>query len=201
MEAGDEPTQAAAFLAAVSRNASIAALLDRLETLDLPDACLAGGCLFQTVWNLAHDFAPAHGITDYDVFYFDAADLSADAEAATAQRVRARAADLALAVDVRNQARVHLWYPDDFGAPSPPFRSVEDAIDHFLAPCCAFGLRKAGGRLAAYAPFGYSDLFSLTVRPNPRRATALGVALRDAYGRKVERWRRQWPKLTVFPWS
>ena len=115
--------------------------------------------------------------------------------------MRARTADLALTVDVRNQARVHLWYPDEFGAPSPPFRSVEDGIDHFLAPCCAFGLAKKGGRLVAYAPFGYSDLFGLTVRPNPRRATAQGSALREAYARKVERWRALWPRLTVIPWS
>lgn len=153
------------------------------------------------MWNLAHGFELAHGIADYDVFYFDAADLSARAEAATAERVHARTADLALDIDVRNQARVHLWYQDDYHAPSPPFLSVEEGIDHFLAPCCAFGLRKQGGKLVAYAPFGYSDLHSLTVRPNPRRATAQGVALREAYARKVERWRRVWPKLTVIPWS
>jgi len=45
---------------------------------------------------------------DYDIFYFDGSDLSPEAE----QRVQARAdcvlADLDIAVELKNQARVHL---------------------------------------------------------------------------------------------
>ncbi len=153
------------------------------------------------MWNVAHGFEPANGIVDYDVFYFDEKDLSIEGEDEVAHRVRACTADLPVDVDVRNQARVHLWYPAEYGAPSPPFRSSEEGIDHFLAPCCAFGLRKDGDRLVVYAPFGYGDLFSLTVRPNPRRANAHGLLLREVYARKVARWAREWPMLTIVPWS
>jgi hypothetical protein len=94
---------------------------------------------------------------------------------------------------------VHLWYEAEYGAPSPAFRSCEEGIEHFLAPCCAFGLRREDGRLQAYAPFGYADLFSLTVRPNPRRAGE--ATLRAAYERKVRRWLQAWPRLRVMPWA
>ena len=42
----------AEFLAAVRRNPMVTMVLDRLEALALPDAHLAAGCLFQTVWNV-----------------------------------------------------------------------------------------------------------------------------------------------------
>lgn len=42
----------AAFLRDVSRNPANAALLARWNDIDLPDAWLVAGCLFQTVWNL-----------------------------------------------------------------------------------------------------------------------------------------------------
>jgi len=201
MDAGSDEAQTAAFVAAVQRNAGVMALATRVAALQLPGGCLAGGCLFQTVWNLAHGFEPSHGIADYDVFYFDATDLSAEAEAEVGRRVHAVAADLGVRIDVRNQARVHLWYEAEYGAPSPPFRRVEDGIDHFLAPCCACAVHVESDGLVVYAPFGYEDLFALVVRPNPRRATTDGKALRLAYESKVARWLRLWPRLQVTPWE
>ena len=72
----------AAFLRDVSRNPANAAILARWDRLALPDAWLVAGCLFQTVWNLQGGRAAGSGIKDYDLFYFDASDLSATAEAA-----------------------------------------------------------------------------------------------------------------------
>jgi hypothetical protein len=56
------------------------------------------------------------GITDYDVFYFDANDLSWEAEDAVIQTAREMDGDLPDRVEIRNQARVHLWYPLEFGS-------------------------------------------------------------------------------------
>lgn len=196
----DDDDLASAFLTAVSRNAPLIALLGRLRGLALPQGCVAGGCLFQTVWNDLHGFAPTHGIDDHDVFYFDAGDLSEDAEAAVAARVRSACADLPLVLDVRNQARVHCWYEAEFGAASAPFRSVREGIDQFLAPCCALGLHEdARGAREPYAPFGYDDLFALRVRPNGLRVAG-GGGLAAAYGQKVARWKAVWPRLQVLPW-
>ncbi|MFE7857080.1 nucleotidyltransferase family protein [Streptomyces sp. NPDC057403] len=36
-------------------------------------------------------------------------------------------------VEIRNEARVHLWYERKFGVPCPPYGSSEAAIDSFAA--------------------------------------------------------------------
>jgi hypothetical protein len=174
-------------------------VLERLRDSALPDWYVAGGCLFQTVWNVAHGFEPTYGIQDYDLFYFDDRDLSAVGEAEVAGRVSARLADVPVRLDVRNQARVHEWYEAEFGVPSPVFRSTEDGIDHFLATCCSFGVRRTADADRVYAPWGYADLFDLVVRPNPVRA-ASGEPLRASYERKTRRWQALWPRLQVIPW-
>jgi uncharacterized protein len=45
-----------------------------------------------------------------------------------------------------------------------------------------------------YAPFGFADLWSMTVRPNRRRE------LPELYYSKARRWREAWPDLEVIPW-
>jgi hypothetical protein len=54
------------------------------------------------------------GVKDYDVFYFDE-NLSWEAEDAVIQQVSALTDDLGITVEIRNQARVHLWYEQYFG--------------------------------------------------------------------------------------
>jgi hypothetical protein len=68
------------FERAILANELIVALLERMASSDLPEWYLSGGCLFQTVWNIEHGFDASAGILDYDLFYFDGADLSAQAE-------------------------------------------------------------------------------------------------------------------------
>lgn len=186
------------FAADVLTNPNIAALLDGAG--DLPHACLAGGCLFQTVWNRLHGFEPTHGILDYDLFYFDADDTTAETERAIAERIAAHFLALDVNIEVSNQARVHLWYEQEFGVPSAPFQSCEDGIDAFLAKACCVGMRRDRGAWAIHAPHGFDDIYGLVVRPNPRRA-AQGDGLSEAYDRKTARWRSIWPQLRVLPWT
>jgi uncharacterized protein len=98
-------------------------------------------------------------------------------------------------VEVRNEARVHLWYESRFGVPGVQFSSSRDAIDHFASTTCCFGVsRSMHGELVGYAPHGYADLFAKRVRPNPR------LAPREVYETKARRWRQEWPSLIVDPW-
>lgn len=80
----------------------------RLPTLRLDQCRLTAGCLFQAVWNLRSDFPPDWGVHDYDVFYFDE-DLSWEAENAVIQQARALFKDMGVNIELRNQARFHLW--------------------------------------------------------------------------------------------
>ena len=95
------------FIAAVLSNPINRTILDRLPTLDLPDAWLVSGALFQTVWNVLTNRPPEFGIRDYDIFYFDPDDSWA-AEDAIIRRIGAPFADVTAEIEIRNQARVHL---------------------------------------------------------------------------------------------
>lgn len=81
------------FLAGVLHNPINRTILERLPALDLPDAWLVSGALFQTVWNGLTDRPPEYGIRDYDIFYFDP-DTSWDAEDAVIRRAKDTFADV-----------------------------------------------------------------------------------------------------------
>jgi hypothetical protein len=179
------------FLAAIHTNPNNRAILARLPQLDLPDCWLVSGCLFQSVWNLRCGFAPTHGILDYDVFYFDP-DTSWEAEDRAIARGHALFADLGVTVQIRNQARVHLWYQEKFGSPYPPLARSTDGIDRFLAPCAQVGLRPRDKGMELYAPAGLGDIAAMIVRPNP-----CPNYNRERLLEKARRWQSQWPELSL----
>jgi hypothetical protein len=180
---------------ALSRNDVLMEVLARTATLDLPGWYVTAGCLYQTVWNVVTDRPPTSGIKDYDVFYFDDGDVSWEAEDAVIKAGQDVFTSLPAEVEIRNEARVHLWYQDKFGVACPPYGSTEAAIDSFAATTCCLGVRwETDGRWRVYAPHGLSDVFNLVVRPNPV------LAPRSVYETKAARWREQWPELTVLDW-
>jgi uncharacterized protein len=187
--------QMAAFERLVLTNPVVVAVVERLERLDLPQCYLAAGALFQTVWNGLSERDPTAGINDYDVNYYDNTDLSWHAEDQVIRKAAAVFADLDATVEVRNEARVHLWYEDKFGVPCPPYPSVHAAIASFPNTSSCFGVRAIGpDRLEVYAPYGFSDLFAMRTRPNPI------LAPRHVYEAKTARWKAEWPTLQVLPW-
>src|SRR5690606_19804451 len=142
-------------------------LLNAGRELNLPQWRLVAGCIYQTVWNKLTGRPPCTGINDYELIYFDDRDLSKEAEAATEQIVRERLSDLPAPVDVRNQARVHLWFQDYFGIPYAPLSCADEAITRYASITHAVGVRlTADGRLDVYAPFGLEDIFAMIIRPN-----------------------------------
>lgn len=187
--------QLAEFRTTLARNELLTEVLARAARLDLPGWYLSSGCLFQTVWNVVTDRPPTEGIKDYDLFYFDDTDLGWDAEDAVIKTGARVFGDLPAVVEIRNEARVHLWYEDHFGVPCAPYDSAESAIDSFAATTCCLGVRQnEAGDWRVYAPHGFADVFNLVVRPNPVQAP------KGVYETKTRRWRTQWPQLTVLPW-
>src|ERR1700744_448150 len=116
MQPGQLPIedQVAQFRVALSRNGTLTEVLARAATMDLPGWYLVAGCLYQTVWNVVTDQPPEAGILDYDLVYFDGSDLSWEAEDAVIRAGNEVFAGLAAPVQIRNQARVHLWYEQKF---------------------------------------------------------------------------------------
>ncbi|GGR79530.1 nucleotidyltransferase family protein [Deinococcus sedimenti] len=174
------------FLTLVRRIPVNAAILDRLPDLCVPQAHLTAGALFGTVWNVQAGRPPGAEIADYDLFYWDD-DLSYEAEDAVIRRAQLLFADLPGPVEVRNQARVHLWFRQKTGLDRPALRSARDGIDQFLVAGTALGIDARG---EVYAPFGLHDLAAGVLRPNPRNHTP------GLYQAKVDSYRRRWPWLT-----
>ncbi len=169
-------------------------VLDCWNEVRLPDGWLVAGAVAQTVWNAKLGYSPDHGIRDVDIVYFDAENLAAESEQAEEQRIRSLFASLPVPVDVKNEARVHLWYEARFGFAIAPYRSTEDAIATFPTTATAIGVRLSDGRFEISAPFGLTDLCHLVVRPNE---TQINV---QRYQTKVSRWRTHWPALDIRPW-
>ena len=153
-------------------------VLEIARDLDLPDWRIVSGAVYQTVWNALTNRDPDYGIKDYDLFYFDGSDLSYEAEDVVIKRAAAAYPPaLSPLVEVRNQARVHLWFEQKFGEPYAPLSCSDEALSRFVAPAYAVGVRlEEDGRLGIAAPFGLGDLFGMTLRPNPHRPLANGWA-------------------------
>ena len=169
----------------ITRNPVNAHILARWGRIDLPHAWLVAGCLFQTVWNLQAGRAPDADIKDVDLFYFDPTDLGEDAERQAAAHVRDVLGDLGLAVDVANQARVHLWYPGHFGRPYDALTSAEEGIASFLVRETCVGIRPG----QCVAPYGLQGIYACTLTPNPR------VPYPELFARKAASYRARWPHL------
>ncbi len=167
-----------------------------VRDLQLPDAMVFSGAVYQPVWNHLTGRAPDYGIKDYDVAYHDDSDTSYEAEDVVIQRVAARFEEpLRSLVEVRNQARVHLWFEQKFGAdePYPPLLSSSDALKRFVATAFCVGVRlEADERLSVWAPFGLEDLFAMRLRANPLRVKSAG-----GWERTTGSAKGRWPEITV----
>jgi uncharacterized protein len=181
------------FLAAALRNPVNEIIAEELFRRALPDAWIVAGCLVQTVWNVQTDRAVDYGISDYDIFYFDP-DPSWEAEEVVIRQLQGRLAKLHVAIEARNQARVHLWYPEKHGLPYPPLARSTDGIDRFLTKNTQVGIRRTPTGHDVYAPDGFDDIAAMIVRPNP------GANFSPVnYENKAARWKTLWPEITVLP--
>jgi uncharacterized protein len=164
-----------------------------VRALGLPDWRLVSGCVYQTAWNHITGRDPDYGLKDYDAVYFDP-DTSWEAEDVLIRRAaEAFAPPLDALVEVRNQARVHLWFEQKFGEPYAALGCTDEALERFVCPAFAVGARlETDGRITLAAPFGLDDLFAMRLRRNPRR-----VISDEAFARVTGSARARWPELTI----
>jgi hypothetical protein len=169
-------------------------VLRRARDLDLPDWLIFSGAVYQRVLNRLTGRDADYGIKDYDLGYFDPTDISYDAEDVVIRRVAAAfEPPLREMVEVRNQARVHLWFEGKFGEPYPPLANSAEALTRFVSPLFAVAVRlEADGGMTIMAPFGLEDLFALRLRPNPLRPTG-------GFARTAASAVARWPEIKVEP--
>lgn len=176
----------------VRRDPVLMQVLTTVRGLGLKDWRLFSGAVYQAVWNDRTGRPVGYGIKDYDIGYFDP-DTSWDAEDVFIRRAsEAFAEPLRSRVEVRNQARVHLWHPQKFGGSYAALRNTDEALTRFVAPCFAVGVRlEEDDEITVAAPFGLDDVFNLTIRPTPGRPVA------KDWDRIIEEAKARWPELTV----
>lgn len=167
-------------------------VLRTVRDLDLPDAMVFSGAIYQRVLNHQTGRPLDYGIKDYDVGYFDAADTSYEAEDEVIRRAAAAfEPPLRDMIEVRNQARVHLWFEGKFGEPYAPLGDSAEALTRFVSPLFAVAVRlEADDSLTVTAPFGLEDLFALRLRPNPYRPT-------NGFARTAASATARWPEIEV----
>jgi hypothetical protein len=154
------------FLTAALQNPANEIIAEELFRLALPDAWLVSGCLVQTVWNV---LTSARSITASTITTCSISIPIRRGKRKTRSSARWRSgfASRGIAVEARNQARVHLWYPGKHGLPYPELRCSTQGIDRFLTKNTQIGIRRTREAYEVYAPNGYDDVAALIVRPNP----------------------------------
>lgn len=180
----------------ISKSEPINKVLQTLKDLNLPFEYYVGaGCITNTIWNDISGYPLEYGISDIDIVYYDEDDLGSDSEKKLIQKLEGKLRDCQFDFDVKNQARVHLWYESKFGFPIKPYPSLEAAIDSWPTTATALGIRiEKNGLHKIYAPYHLDDLFSMVVRPNKSLVT------KEIFENKANKWKKRWPKLQIVPW-
>ncbi|AAZ26855.1 nucleotidyltransferase family protein [Colwellia psychrerythraea] len=160
----------------------------------LPNAWVGAGIIFQNVWNVIHGYDFNTFIKDIDVLYWDENDLSWQSENSYIQALTESLSEMNIPFDVKNIARVHLWYEERFGIPKARYHSVQESISTWPVIGACMAMRMNKGQLEFIAPFGFQDMFSLRVRPNKI------LVNQTIYEGKAIKWKEQWPKLSVENW-
>jgi len=187
--------QTNSLLNIVFKNPNVSKIIQSNPFSDGESWYLGAGCICQSVWNYLSGRKPEEGIKDYDLVYYNAKDISKEAELKERQRIKALFSTLSAEIDVVNEARVHTWYEEDFGKKIDQLKSCEEAINGWPTTATAVGINKIGDKFNVYAPYGLNDLFRMVIRPNKPSV------IKWVYEKKVEKWTKIWPNLKVIPWE
>lgn len=175
------------------KNKDLVSILKVLESIGIDNCYVGAGSINQTVFNYYHGYQFNYGIKDYDVVYFDE-DLSYEKEDKVIKVIKNRLGILSNMVDVKNEARVHLWYNEKYQTKREPYSSVEDAIASWGATITCVGVRMKNGKLEVYAPYGLEDIFGMIIRPVKKDFS------KEMYDERAIRWKKKWPMLKKIEW-
>ncbi len=159
----------------------------------IPNSWVGAGVIFQNVWNVLHEYEINSHVKDIDIFYWDD-DLSWAAEDRYIREISSNLSHINLKIDVKNIARVHLWYEKKFSIPKKPYKSVEESISTWAVLGTCIAMRNYKEKHEFIAPYGFQDMFALRIRPNKV------LVNKKIYEDKVDKWKESWPLLSVEKW-
>ncbi|MTI17661.1 hypothetical protein E1162_10460 [Rhodobacteraceae bacterium RKSG542] len=178
------------------RNSSL--LMEAYEagrSLNLADYWLTSGAIYQSLWNSLTQRPEGYGLKDIDLIYFDE-DRSWAAENHVIETIAAKTSHLPVEVEIKNQARVHLWFQEKFGSPYPKLKSATQSLLYYAALTHSVAFTVAcDGSIKIAAPFGLRRIYAMRMEPNHT------LDNHDTYKRKCARMARLWPELQCLPWD
>jgi uncharacterized protein len=157
--------------------------LRQAADLALPDWCIAAGFVRNLVWDRLHNYAEPTPLADIDLIYFNAEDISEEADRTLERRLMQ---DSDLLWSVKNQARMHRRNGD------APYLNTLDAMSYWVELETAIGVRLAPNE-SFITPFSLENLSYLQITLNPKRPK-----IADFEARITEKkWLEIWPKLRI----
>ncbi|MBL4893107.1 MAG: nucleotidyltransferase family protein [Rhizobiaceae bacterium] len=170
-------------------------VLQGMREIGLPEWWIASGSIYNSVWNHLTNRTPETGIKDFDVIYFDGSDLSYEAEDVQISLVDEKFKGISIPIELRNQARTHIWYPGRFGRPYAALKSAAESLERYASKTHAVAVRlEADDTMTIFAPFGLDYMFSFKMVPNHV------LENRNTHEEKGSRAKAIWPELEVLPW-
>jgi hypothetical protein len=154
-----------------------------------PDWLIGAGAIRNAVWDGFREPTP---LADIDLVFFDSTDASVDREREVEEALMSQLP--VVPWEARNQAAVHLWFPQKFGYEVEPFGSTAEAIASWPETATAVAVRlDEDDGLTVVAPCGLGDLLGLVHRRNPVRVTVEEYERRLATKGIAE----LWPRVTI----
>ena len=170
-------------------------VLRGMREIDLPEWWIASGSIYNSVWSHLTNRPLKTGIKDFDVIYFDDSDLSYEAEDKQISLVDEKFRGISIPIELRNQARTHIWYPGRFGRPYEALKSAAESLERYASKTHAVAVRlEADDSMTIFAPFGLDYMFSFQMVPNHV------LENQDTHETKGARAKAIWPELEVLPW-
>lgn len=181
-----------ALIALVAASDWLMDALRAVRGLRLQSWCIGAGAVRNLVWDALAGKRERSALSDVDVAYFDASDVTTEHDQRLQRQLEAAMPDVPW--EVTNQAGVHLWFERYFGHAVAPVNSLAEAVATWPEYVTSVGVYLGDDdRIDVIAPLGLDDLFTMTVRHNPARASVANYQARVAQ----KKYRERWPGVTI----
>ncbi len=173
------PLHADELIALVTASDWLMDELRAVRALRLGSWCIGAGAVRNLVWDALAGKAERSALSDIDVAYFDLSDVSTESDKRLQQQLETAMTDVPW--EVTNQAGVHLWFERYFGHAVAPVNSLAEAVATWPEFATSVGVFLTDeDKVEIIAPLGLDDLFTMTVRHNPARASVANYQARVA---------------------
>lgn len=180
----------------VQKNENLMKVFDALDKMEYFEAYIGAGAIVQSVWNELGGRDINYGIGDIDIVFYNDKNIDEDYENIIRKKLENELGDFPIVLDIKNQARVHLWYQKKFGYEVEAYESVEDAVNSWPTTATSIALKRyKRNKWMIYAPFGIDDVFDMLIKANSRQVT------KEIYMKKAEKWKNKWNELKIIDWD